>query len=147
MPIKAENRHLYPGGSPVSKEWKAIRKTILERADHRCERCNAPDREFVDRSGDRSTYMLYHCGTVYSAATGERLYRARASEYPGGHLVKIILTIAHLDQDPRNNDPSNLQALCQRCHNLHDAPHRRRNAGKTRHGRKAVGDLFEGERR
>jgi 5-methylcytosine-specific restriction endonuclease McrA len=142
MLIKVENRHLYPGGSPVSKEWKAIRKTILERAGHRCERCNAPDREYVDRPYDRETYMLAGSGAVFCATTGEPLGWILDDQYSGGHRVKIVLTIAHLDQDPRNNDPANLQALCQRCHNLHDAPHRRRNAGETRRGRKAVGDLF-----
>jgi len=37
---------------------------------------------------------------------------------------KVVLTIAHLDHTPENNDPSNLRALCQKCHNGYDAPHR-----------------------
>jgi hypothetical protein len=41
-------------------------------------------------------------------------------EYP--HIVRIILTVAHLDQNPANNDESNLAALCQRCHLNHDRP-------------------------
>jgi len=41
--------------------------------------------------------------------------------------VKVILTIAHLDQDPTNNKRSNLKALCQLCHNRLDAPHRAKN--------------------
>ena len=36
--------------------------------------------------------------------------------------TKIVLTIAHLDQDPLNNDPDNLAALCQRCHLKWDRP-------------------------
>ena len=39
----------------------------------------------------------------------------------------IVLTIAHLDHDPRNNDAANLKALCQRCHNRHDAKDRAKN--------------------
>lgn len=35
---------------------------------------------------------------------------------------KVILTVAHLDQNPANNDPANLAALCQRCHLNHDRP-------------------------
>lgn len=31
------------------------------------------------------------------------------------------LTVAHLDQDPRNCDDDNLVALCQRCHLGYDA--------------------------
>lgn len=36
----------------------------------------------------------------------------------------VILTVAHLDHDPRNNAPENLRAWCQRCHNTYDAPAR-----------------------
>ena len=35
---------------------------------------------------------------------------------------RVILTIAHLDQDPTNNDTENLVAPCQYCHNRLDAP-------------------------
>lgn len=42
-----------------------------------------------------------------------------------GKEVKIILTIAHLDHTPENCDPSNLRALCQKCHNTYDAEHRK----------------------
>lgn len=38
---------------------------------------------------------------------------------------KVVLTVAHLDHDPRNCDPANLKAWCQRCHNRYDAPMRR----------------------
>lgn len=38
-------------------------------------------------------------------------------------LIVIVLTIAHVhDESPENCDPSNLAALCQRCHLTHDAP-------------------------
>lgn len=45
----------------------------------------------------------------------------------GEKSVKIILTIAHLDHTPENNHPSNLRALCQKCHNNYDMPHRIQN--------------------
>ena len=38
--------------------------------------------------------------------------------------VRVVLTVAHLDHQPENCDPSNLRALCQRCHNQYDAAHR-----------------------
>ena len=37
---------------------------------------------------------------------------------------KVVLTIAHLDQDKENNKKYNLRALCQRCHNIIDLPYR-----------------------
>lgn len=38
----------------------------------------------------------------------------------------VVLTVAHLDHHPANNQASNLVALCQRCHNTYDAPMRSR---------------------
>jgi 5-methylcytosine-specific restriction endonuclease McrA len=37
---------------------------------------------------------------------------------------KVVLTIAHLDHDTTHNDPSNLAAVCQRCHFSYDHPSR-----------------------
>ena len=34
--------------------------------------------------------------------------------------TRCVLTIAHLDQDPRIADPDRLRALCQRCHLKYD---------------------------
>lgn len=42
-----------------------------------------------------------------------------------GKVVKVILTIAHLDHIPEHCDPNNLRALCQKCHNTYDAQHRK----------------------
>jgi hypothetical protein len=33
---------------------------------------------------------------------------------------KVVLTVAHLDHDTSHNAPSNLRALCQRCHLTYD---------------------------
>ena len=45
---------------------------------------------------------------------------------------KVVLTIAHLDHTPQNCDPSNLRALCQKCHNNYDAPHRAETRRKSK---------------
>ena len=49
-----------------------------------------------------------------------------------GKEVRIVLTIAHLDHHPENCDPSNLRALCQRCHNRYDAKHRAKTRKKNK---------------
>jgi 5-methylcytosine-specific restriction endonuclease McrA len=36
---------------------------------------------------------------------------------------KVVLTVAHLDHNPRNNKRSNLKALCQKCHLEYDRAH------------------------
>jgi 5-methylcytosine-specific restriction endonuclease McrA len=56
----------------------------------------------------------------------------------------IVLAAAHLDHNPTNNRPSNLKALCQRCHLLHDRKEHRRRRRITYRRRWALGDLFEG---
>ncbi|MFP4600650.1 MAG: hypothetical protein ACLFVJ_20510, partial [Persicimonas sp.] len=37
------------------------------------------------------------------------------------HEVETVLTIAHIDQDPRVDDPDRMRALCQRCHLTYDS--------------------------
>ena len=118
MPILPENRHRYPGGSPQSREWKAIVAQIRERSGDQCEgwrfgifpECRAANRQ-------------------PHPATGSR----------------VVLTVAHLDHMPENSHLDNLRHLCQRCHNRYDASHR---AGtrerRRRHTMPHVqGQLFE----
>jgi len=109
MPIKPENRKLYPA------DWKAIRAEVLERAGHKCEKCGAPNHK-----------RYWHPNTDYT--------------------VWVVLTIAHLDHNPQNNgipgDRPNLAALCQKCHNGHDAKMRAGHARQTRRSKVAVKELF-----
>jgi hypothetical protein len=44
----------------------------------------------------------------------------------------VVLTVAHLDHDPRHNDERNLLAMCQRCHLALDRDEHRHSAGETR---------------
>lgn len=59
---------------------------------------------------------------------------------------KVVLTVAHLDHRPENCDPANLRAMCQRCHNLYDAPMRRAGIKERAKAMRADGDLFGQER-
>lgn len=93
MPIKPENRHLYPSN------WKEIRQQILDRAHNHCE----------------------FCGVLNGLST-----------YNGKKWYTVVLTIAHLDHDPTNNDPANLRALCQRCHLQYDAKHHAQTRRQTK---------------
>lgn len=113
MPISSERMRLYPGGSIRSPEWLALRGAILARAGDRCE----------------GTPQFPECRAVNGDAHPET-------------RSKVVLTIAHMDQDPGNNDDGNLRALCQRCHNAWDRPHRAVNASITRKLRVGQPDLF-----
>ena len=46
-------------------------------------------------------------------------------------VTKVVLAAAHRDHDTGNNAGTNLAALCQRCHMLHDRPEHKRRRWKT----------------
>ena len=136
MPIRPENRERYPAN------WATeIRPAILARAGNRCEQCKAKNGQVVCREMSGKTYMSED-GYVFDSGTGDCLGRARVTDYPAGHFVTIVLTIAHLDHEPENCDPDNLRAWCQRCHLRYDQHHHAETAAATRRAKKAAGDLF-----
>ena len=83
--------------SNYPKNWKKIRKEILERAENKCELCGAENGKPHWKTGS-----------------------------------KVVLTIAHLDQNRENNAKYNLRALCQRCHNIIDLPYRIKRRGEKK---------------
>lgn len=120
MPIRPENMKRYPGGSIHSPEWKAIVAEIRWRSSGLCE-----------------GHMIgYEC----FAQDKQPHPRTRS---------KVVLTVAHLDHRPENNDPENLAHLCQSCHNRWDASHRQANARarrereRRRHAEHEQGQLFD----
>lgn len=90
--------------------WPEVRALVRARAAGRCEcsgtcgghrgRCEAPDR-----------------GRIVRHPLRRGAWRLASGDEPA---IRVILACAHLDQDPRNHDPGNVAALCQRCHLLHD---------------------------
>lgn len=96
------------------KNWKALSRHIrYERAGNRCE--------------------------------GSPKYPDCRAENGQPHPVtgsKVVLTVAHLDHNPQNNDLSNLRAMCQRCHLTYDAQHHSENARATRR-KKALAEIAE----
>lgn len=131
MPIRSENDKLYPGGSIRSPEWLEIRAAILKRSEsyveiHKftAEQCECTGECGVDHykeDFDSNWYDDHECLDCY-----DRCQALNHALHPITD-AKVVLTIAHLDHDPTNNDPSNLKAMCQRCHNKYDAPTRRKN--------------------
>lgn len=111
-------------------DWKGIVAGVRARAGERCEcrgqcgdahdhgpsvgrsderhRCGAPNGESIVRDPRRPAVWWRLDESPYS-------YEARP------RTVVVVLTVAHVDHDEANNDPSNLLALCQRCHLKMDA--------------------------
>jgi hypothetical protein len=96
-------------------DWPAISRRIRDRAGNRCE--SAP--------GQPS------CGAVNGA------------RHPITGSI-VVLTVAHLNHAPEDCADDNLRAMCQRCHNRYDRPHRSKNAAVTRRAKKNNGELFTG---
>lgn len=143
MPIKPENRHYYE-----RPEWRAVCQIVDERAGGRCERCQAPDRRNITRVYGQRTpaspirlmfWRTRRKGTLgnWHGGDGEILQSSPPALYNGPRqssyiLIKVILTHAHLNQDPGDNRPDNVALLCQWCHNSHDARARAEHARETR---------------
>jgi hypothetical protein len=108
MPIRPENLSRYPA------DWKAISLRIRsERAGNRCEECGVENHAIGGRLAD-GTFMP----AIGNPSLGEM------AQCEGGEtlrIIRIVLTVAHLDHQPENCADENLRALCQRCHIRHDA--------------------------
>ena len=85
-------RHLY------ADNWEATSLRIRKRARGRCE-CRG------------------ECGLHRKRRCVER--HGTAAKWARG---KIVLTVHHLDFDKHHDAPTNLRAMCQRCHLRCDAP-------------------------
>lgn len=124
MPIKKENRHLYPSN------WKQIREEVRERAADMCEKCGVLNYDTVWRSTDGTAWMYAHGdnGELYDMDGNE----CHDDVWIVMKDIEIVCTVAHLDHDPTNNDLANLRFWCQKCHNSYDAPHRAETRKKSR---------------
>lgn len=114
MPI---DRSLYP------ENWEEIALQVKTEAKWICQQCG--------RQCKRSD----ECWAEFAR-------RGCLSGEIDGKYNRYILTVAHLDQNPANNDRSNLKALCSVCHLNHDRPFRQHNALAKRERRGQL-NLFE----
>lgn len=109
MPIRPEMKARYP------KNWKEIRKAILERANNRCEMCGVENHSEYIREKD------------------------------GKRIKHVLTIAHIHDDSPENCNPDNLMALCCFCHNKMDAKMRQQHAKQTKYEKKNKNEpkLFE----
>jgi 5-methylcytosine-specific restriction endonuclease McrA len=151
MPIRPENRDRYP------KDWPAISQRVRREAGYKCEWCGVQNHQLGARSPTGLWLPAQPVGTNCGRTPSGLDWPLEGDEgwcsliMPNGdeitmrlRIVRIVLTVAHLDHQPENCAPENLKALCQRCHNRYDARHRR--AGIIERARQALNivDLFAG---
>jgi len=139
MPIRPENRWLYP------IDWQQLSNAIrFERAGACCERCARPHLKTVAHLGDGCWWdgLNGH----WRSDRGRRITRHAFFTLASVRTTYVVLACAHLDHDPGNNRHSNLAALCQRCHMLHDAAEHRWQRWWNSFRLCAIRDLFEDPR-
>jgi len=126
MPIRPENRARYP------QNWPAISLAVRARADWRCEGspdfpdCRVRHGELGGRDHDgvwRRCRPLGERGLRLEWPRPGSLAWCVGYDVAPLRIIRIVLTVAHLDHTPENCDSSNLRAWCQRCHLHYDREH------------------------
>lgn len=120
MPIKPENKEKYPAN------WKKISADIrFNRARNRCEVCGIKNYQVIYRmpGGLYRLPSLTDWDMIHSRIKNCHSNFTESLKYHG--FTRVVLTVAHLDHNPENNDYRNLMAMCQKCHNNYDRNHRR----------------------
>lgn len=108
--------------------WKEISRGIRERDGWKCVWCGLANGVVGYRERGRFVQLAdcrENCGMEIDAAIED-----------GYKVIVIVLTVAHLDHNPQNCDPSNLVSLCQKCHLNYDQDHHLRNAKATRRAKR-----------
>lgn len=126
--------------SQYADNWPKISYFIRKyRAKDQCEWCGVPNGRVIARLGENE-WALADAG--YQGMSMKQLKAYNEKYLVPYHLprfTRIVLTVAHIDQDKTNNRFHNLAALCQACHLHHD---RHQHARNRRYGRNhKVGQL------
>ncbi|MBL7780668.1 MAG: hypothetical protein JNM22_05575 [Saprospiraceae bacterium] len=117
MPIRKE---LYP------TDWRRISNEVRAAADWRCQDCGARHLQIIRRTGrpeQQGQYLVdWEVVIEITETNGEKVLAsslsAKRRRFHG--ITKVIISTAHLDRDPGNNERENLGAKCQRCHFRYD---------------------------
>lgn len=132
MPIKPENKDLYP------PDWPMISRRIrVGRAKNLCEVCGVRNYSVGYRLKGQfvclSAPPYYHPEGISDYLAARELqdhYNNWCDQDP--KAIVIVLTVAHLDHNPENCHPGNLLCMCQHDHNIYDRAHRNETMQKTR---------------
>src|SRR5579885_1564289 len=114
--------------------WNDIALSVKQAANWTCQGCGRPCRKPDENLFD---FVKRIQGCNYAELDW---VNQTAIATIGAHPQRYTLTTAHLDQDPGNNAPDNLKALCSVCHLRHDRPFQEANrlAKRERFGQLTV---------
>ena len=129
MPIRAELRHFY------GREWREVtRPRILARAGGRCEQCGKRDRArtaVISLPVD-GRWVQFWCEELdkpwVRCSDGEGfphkvINRSFPEAIRTARIIRVVLTVAHLNHVAGDDRDENLKALCQWCHLNYDLGH------------------------
>lgn len=141
MPIKPENRALYP------KDWPEISLQAKQRAAFQCQHAGCGARQYdVGWWREIGGQHVWHENArgleSYSKARTWAAWIFHGQGEEGPKPIVIVLTVAHLNHDPTDCRPENLRAMCQRHHLAHDHDHHRANAQATRRAKSGTLEMF-----
>lgn len=99
--------------SDYPENWKTeIRPDILKRANNKCEKCGVYNYARGARAYN-GIFVAERYILLMSNETIKIIFRELK-------IIKIILTIAHLDHSLDDHSYENLAAMCQKCHLNYD---------------------------
>jgi hypothetical protein len=142
MPIKPENRALYP------RDWPQISREAKERAEWKCQHPGCLARQYSIGIWWRRDGVWAWAEQYPPEPTWKEARKVAAEAFwevqhvSGQPCIVIVLTVAHLNHDPTDCRPENLRAMCQRHHLAHDHDHHRANAQATRRAKAGTLELF-----
>ena len=89
-------------------DWSdIIRPAILKRDGYKCTKCNIKHKGFISKIGSKTEHVIDDFEAAWLRSKG--------------HVVaKVYLQVCHLDQNPANNEYSNLVSMCPACHLRYD---------------------------
>lgn len=130
--------------------WQEIRKRILDREGNCCKTCKVKNGIYVFRGvwNDEEVFQTPD-SSVYRFCDGKFITQNPwacidpSTGDPAQKAIKIVLTVAHLNHDIKDNRDENLAALCQ-CHHIrHDRDQHRTNSRETIARKRGLQNLFK----
>lgn len=116
--------------SKYPPNWKTIANQVKKEANWTCEQCDRPCRQPKQSWMD---FVEGLQGTSWYEQTCDEVSDDSGLSALIERPQRFTLTVAHLDHDTRNNDRSNLKALCSGCHLRYDAKLHAKNVSATRY--------------
>jgi 5-methylcytosine-specific restriction endonuclease McrA len=102
--------------SRYPKNWSLLAIAIKDAASWCCQQCGKP----CCKPGEAVTEFEKRLDTRWLTDLVSFISELGQAEVALYRPKRFLLTVAHLDQDPSNNEPENLKALCAPCHLRYD---------------------------